>query len=112
MAHRNLTHPLRLLSLVALFAVLALPAATATPEDEPLTERRARVANMIGAGALETSNGGLRIVLAFDDNNPGPAQLMLWVDKRLFDRTNTGDLFIVRYRADGSMVDFIGPIRE
>lgn len=110
MAHRIPTHHLRLLALVALFTVLVLPTATATSQDN-LVERRARVADMIGAGSIESSNGGLRIILAFEDS-PGPARLMLWVDKRLFDRTNTGDLFLVRYRADGTMVDFVGPIRE
>ncbi|MGE0432192.1 MAG: hypothetical protein AB7K09_21875 [Planctomycetota bacterium] len=111
-AHASRTLRYRLLTLIALIAVLVLPEVQQASSQDPapsLETRRARVANMLDAGVRDTSAGGLRIVLALEDSNE---RITLWVDKGLFERTNTGDLFFVRYNPDGTMADFSGPVRE
>ena len=104
--------------LLATATLLALPVATAVPQDMDADDvfpdtRRARVSSMMSTNGspIGVKNGGYRVHLSFEDNLD-PAEMVLWVDEKQWQRTATGDLFIARYRPDGTLIDVVGPIRE
>lgn len=96
--------------LVALFLFPALSALGQDARTFP-ESRRARVAEMIGHSTVGSATGGWKVVLRFEDDLQ-PDGMTLWVNKRRYDRTKTGDLFVAHYRPNGTMINIFGPINE